>query len=149
MAGSGFGAGPDRPHIESLIRIHVKTSMKTQVIGYRYLLASGSSPVCLELGQRTLTHTHQGQPYVNKKLPKIWMEKVVSRTVLRIRDPGWEKSRSRIRDELSRVVDPYSFFPDPDPIRIRGFNDQKLKKKYSWNFFFFFFFDQKLQFTYP
>ncbi len=30
-----------------------------------------------------------------------------------------------------RVVDPYSFFtdPDPDPIRIQGFNDQKLKKK--------------------
>ncbi len=43
-----------------------------------------------------------------------------------------------------RVVDPYSFFPDPDPdpefdvgdqydpdsdpIRIQGFNDQKLKK---------------------
>jgi hypothetical protein len=26
---------------------------------------------------------------------------------------------------------------DPDPIRIQGFNDQKLKKKYSWkkNFF--------------
>jgi hypothetical protein len=53
----------------------------------------------------------------------------------------------------TRVVDPYSFFPDPDPdpgvdvgdqygsgsrsgsgsntIRIRGFNDQKLKKNYS------------------
>ncbi len=37
--------------------------------------------------------------------------------------------------------------PDPDPIRIQGFNDQKLKKNNSWkkkkNF------DQKLQFTYP
>ena len=53
--------------------------------------------------------------------------------------------------ENSRVVDPYSFFTDPDPedpdggqygsgygsgsgsnpdpIRIQGFNDQKLKKK--------------------
>ncbi len=51
----------------------------------------------------------------------------------------------------TRVVDPYSFFPDPDsdpefdvgdqygygsnpdpdPIRIQGFNDQKLKKNYS------------------
>jgi hypothetical protein len=32
------------------------------------------------------------------------------------------------------VSDPYSFFPDPDPdpIRIQGFNDQKLKKNYSW-----------------
>ncbi len=32
---------------------------------------------------------------------------------------------------ISRVVDPYSFFPDPDPIQIQGFNDQKLKKNYS------------------
>jgi hypothetical protein len=48
-----------------------------------------------------------------------------------------------------RVVDPYSFFTDPDPdpefdvgdqygsgsgsnpIRIQGFNDQKFKKNYS------------------
>ncbi len=37
---------------------------------------------------------------------------------------------------------------DPDPIRIQGFNDQKLKKNNSENFFLFFF-DQKLQFTYP
>ncbi len=37
---------------------------------------------------------------------------------------------------------------DPDPIRIQGFNDQKLKKNYSRNFFLFFF-DQTLQFTYP
>jgi hypothetical protein len=22
--------------------------------------------------------------------------------------------------------------PDPDPIRLKGFDDQKLKKKYSW-----------------
>ncbi len=28
---------------------------------------------------------------------------------------------------------------DPDPIRIQGFNDQKLKKNYSWKFFLFFF----------
>ncbi len=61
-------------------------------------------------------------------------------------------------------MDPYSFFPDPDtefeagdqsgsnpdpdPIRIQGFNDQKLKKNYNWKIFFIFF-DQKLQFTYP
>ncbi len=58
-----------------------------------------------------------------------------------------------------RVVDPYSFFPDPDPeldvggqygsgsntdpdpdpIRIQGFNDQKLKKKLQLKFFFLFF----------
>ncbi len=28
--------------------------------------------------------------------------------------------------------------PDPDPIRIQGFHDQKLKKNYSWNFFYIF-----------
>jgi hypothetical protein len=47
--------------------------------------------------------------------------------------------------DLCRVVDPYSFFTDPDlkfdvgdqygsgsnPIRIQGFNDQKFKKNYS------------------
>jgi hypothetical protein len=60
---------------------------------------------------------------------------------------------SRIPGSKSRVVDPYSFFTDPDPdpefdvgdqygsgygsgsgsnpIRIQGFNDQKLKKNYS------------------
>ncbi len=38
--------------------------------------------------------------------------------------------------------------PDPDPIRIQGFNDQKLKKITAQNFYFIFF-DQKLQFTYP
>ncbi len=37
---------------------------------------------------------------------------------------------------------------DPDPIRIQGFNDQKLKKNNSWKKIKFFF-DQKLQFTYP
>ena len=36
---------------------------------------------------------------------------------------------------------------DPDPIRIQGFNDQKLKKNHSSKSLFFF--DQKLQFTYP
>jgi hypothetical protein len=38
--------------------------------------------------------------------------------------------------------------PDPDPIRIQGFNDQKLKKKITAEKIFIFFFDQKLQFTY-
>ncbi len=38
--------------------------------------------------------------------------------------------------------------PDPDPIRIQGFNDQKLKKITAENLLLFFF-DQKLQFTYP
>jgi hypothetical protein len=37
--------------------------------------------------------------------------------------------------------------PDPDPIRIQGFNDQKLKKKITAENFFKFFFDQKLHFT--
>ncbi len=37
---------------------------------------------------------------------------------------------------------------DTDPIRIQGFNDQKLKKKNSWKKIKFFL-DQKLQFTYP
>jgi len=36
--------------------------------------------------------------------------------------------------------------PDPDWVRIQGFNNQKLKKKnYSWKKNFL---DQKLQFTY-
>jgi hypothetical protein len=39
--------------------------------------------------------------------------------------------------------------PDPDPIQIQGFNDQKLKKKITAEKLFFIFFDQKLQFTYP
>ncbi len=38
--------------------------------------------------------------------------------------------------------------PNPDPIRIQGFNDQKLKKITAENFLQVFF-DQKLQFTYP
>jgi hypothetical protein len=29
----------------------------------------------------------------------------------------------------NRVADPHSFHPDPDPIWIQGFNDQKMKKK--------------------
>ncbi len=37
--------------------------------------------------------------------------------------------------------------PDPDPIRIQSFNDQKLKKITDVKNKFFF--DQKLQFTYP
>jgi hypothetical protein len=37
---------------------------------------------------------------------------------------------------------------DPDPIRIQGFNDQKLKKITAEKKIKFFF-DQKLQFTYP
>ncbi len=65
----------------------------------------------------------------------------------------------------SSVSDPYSFFririqslrletntdpdPDLDPIRIQGFNDQKLKKKLQLKKNLHFFFDQKLQFTYP
>ncbi len=36
------------------------------------------------------------------------------------------------------VSDPYSFYPDPDPIRIQGFNDQKLKKITAEKFFLFF-----------
>jgi hypothetical protein len=39
--------------------------------------------------------------------------------------------------------------PDPDPIRVQGFHDKKLKKNDSWKFFLIFIFDQKLQFTYP
>jgi hypothetical protein len=35
------------------------------------------------------------------------------------------------------------------PIRIQGFNDQKLKKKLQLKIFFYFFCFQKLQFTYP
>ena len=37
---------------------------------------------------------------------------------------------------------------DPDPIRIQGFNDQKLKKITAEKMFKFFLY-QKLQFTYP
>ncbi len=34
------------------------------------------------------------------------------------------------------------------PIRVQGFDDQKMEKFYIWNFFKYFF-DQKLQLTYP
>ncbi len=37
--------------------------------------------------------------------------------------------------------------PDTEPIRIQGFDDQKLKKIYGWKKNVFF--DQKRQFTYP
>jgi hypothetical protein len=30
------------------------------------------------------------------------------------------------------------FQVNPDPIRIQGFDDQKLKEKYNWNFYTFF-----------
>ena len=42
------------------------------------------------------------------------------------------------RGLFTRVADPHSFHPDPDPIRIQGFNDKKLKKKKLQlkNFFF-------------
>jgi hypothetical protein len=39
--------------------------------------------------------------------------------------------------------------PDPDPMRIQGFNDQKLKKNQQLKKKIKFFLDQKLQFTYP
>ncbi len=60
----------------------------------------------------------------------------------------------------TRVSDPCSFDTDPDPdhhsrlntdpdpIRIQGFYDQKLKKIYSWKKKKIFW-DKKLQFTYP
>jgi hypothetical protein len=35
---------------------------------------------------------------------------------------------------LRSVSDPYSFDTDPDPIRIQGFDDQKLKKFTAKNF---------------
>jgi hypothetical protein len=57
------------------------------------------------------------------------------------------KTMSIIYALENSVVDPYSFFPDPDPefdvgdqyrtdpdpnpIRIQGLNDQKLKKNYN------------------
>jgi hypothetical protein len=40
-----------------------------------------------------------------------------------------------IRSHLIRIRIRIQYFglnTDPDPIRIQGFNDQKLKKKYSW-----------------
>jgi hypothetical protein len=45
---------------------------------------------------------------------------------------------------VTRAVDPDSLNADPDPVRIQGFHDRKLKeKKTAENFFY-----QKLQFTY-
>jgi hypothetical protein len=38
--------------------------------------------------------------------------------------------------------------PDPDTIRIHGFDDQKLKKKIQLKIFFIFFFYQKMSFPY-
>jgi hypothetical protein len=61
---------------------------------------------------------------------------------------------------ISRVADPHSFHPDPDPAfeaEYRsasrsnpdpGINDRKLKRLQLKNFFIFLL-DQKLQFTYP
>ncbi len=37
--------------------------------------------------------------------------------------------------------------PDPEPIQVQGFDDQKFEK-YRWKFVLSFF-DKKLQFTYP
>ncbi len=51
-------------------------------------------------------------------------------------------------DLESRVEDPHSFNPDPDPIRIQVFNDQKLKNITAENCLKFFL-DRNLQFTYP
>ncbi len=50
------------------------------------------------------------------------------------------ETRAVVLDALN--PDPaFKVYPNPDPIRIQGFDDQKLK-------FFSSFFDQKLQFTY-
>ncbi len=50
-------------------------------------------------------------------------------------------------DSLNPDPDPaFKLKPDPDLIRIQGFDDQKLKKKIKQKIFFIFF-DQKLQFT--
>ncbi len=63
--------------------------------------------------------------------------------------------------QATKVSDPHSFDPDPDPafrletnpdpdpIRVQGFNDQKLKKKNTVEKNIKFVFDQKLHFTYP
>jgi len=50
---------------------------------------------------------------------------------------------------MTRLTDKKQIFVGLDPvlwIRIQGFADQKLKKKY--NLIFLYLFDQKLQFTY-
>jgi hypothetical protein len=48
-----------------------------------------------------------------------------------------------------QCLDPYSFYPDPDPdpIRIQRFDDQQLKKLHQKKIKYFL--EQKLQFTYP
>jgi hypothetical protein len=49
-------------------------------------------------------------------------------------------------------VDPDPAFqgnPDPDPIRIQGFDDKKLKEKNTAEKLFKSVFDHKFQFTYP
>jgi hypothetical protein len=57
---------------------------------------------------------------------------------------------TRVLDMDSLNPDPaFQMNPDPDPIRIQGFDNQKLKKKNTAKKFFTSFFDQKLQFTYP
>jgi hypothetical protein len=38
--------------------------------------------------------------------------------------------------------------PDTDPIRVKDFDDKKLKTKNTAENFFLYFFDQKLQFSY-
>ncbi len=71
---------------------------------------------------------------------------------------GDESLMEIISSVTDRVVDPYSFFTDPDPdpefdvgdqygsgsgsspIRIQGFNDQKFQKNYSLKFFLNFFY---------
>jgi hypothetical protein len=82
----------------------------------------------------------------------------------KLESPGWlstftvikagqrsisKKTRLRIRIHFIRIQHfRLNTDPDPDAIRIQGFNDQKFKKITVENFFLFFL-DQKLQFTYP
>jgi hypothetical protein len=49
---------------------------------------------------------------------------------------------------LGRAVDPDTLnpYPDPDPIRIEGFDDQKLKKKNHWTIILLIFFRSKIAF---
>ncbi len=56
--------------------------------------------------------------------------------------------RLRIRIHIIRIHH-FRLNTDPDPKRIQGFNDQKLRKKITSEKKFKFFFDQKLQFTCP
>ncbi len=91
----------------------------------------------------------------------LWLSPWLLLSKERFQGSGTITYPHRLKNFLSimhfcRVVDPYSFFPDPDPefdvgdqygsgsgsnsIRIQGFNDQKLKKNYSWKFFFIFFY---------